>query len=240
MAIRWGRGENAAEAAQHSGEGGATGLDAAPGRCFGINGYLLTDLLPSTDEAWADRYPPHLAAAAEFHFAPLEIAHAASDWLAEGARAAGKPIVDLGAGAGKFCLAAAARHSDVEWVGAEIRPALVAEARRLQAGFGLLNCRFAEADITSSDLTPYAGAFLFNPFYEQLDASADELGDGLPRGRDAYRRACAALRQNLALLGGRFRLATYYCHGPEVPTGWGQVWVPALDRLAGWTRAERD
>lgn len=193
--------------------------------------------LPPTDAAWDARYPPALRAAAAYHFAPLAVAHAAADWLAAHARATGRPVADLGAGAGKFCLAAAARHPDVAWVGLEIRPALLAEAERWRAGFGLANARFAEADVTAHDLAPYAGAFCFNPLYERLDASATELGGGVPRGREAYREACAGLRQNLGRRGRPgFRLAAYYCHGPEVPAGWTLDWAPGHDRLAGWVR----
>ena len=195
--------------------------------------------LPPADAAWDARYPPALCAAAAFHFAPLAITHAASDWLAARARATGLPVADLGAGAGKFCVAAAARHPNVRWVGLEIRPALLAEAERWRSGYALGNLSFRDANITTHPLDGYAGAFCFNPFYERLDASATELGDGVSRGRAAYREACTGLRQNLSSTPPGFRLAAYYCHGPELPAGWSIYNELRVDRLEGLIRPRR-
>lgn len=190
--------------------------------------------LPTSDAAWDARYPPDLRVAAPLHFVPLATARAASDWLAQHARASGKPVVDLGAGAGKFVLAAADRHPGVEWVGLELRASLLGEAERWRREARLANVGFAKADITAADLGAYAGAFCFNPFYEQLDASARGLGDGLPRGRAAYRAACASLRENVARVGPGFALATYFCHGPEIPAQWRRTWEAEDGRLVGW------
>ena len=197
---------------------------------------LVDPYPPVDDDAWDARYPPALRPAAALHFAPVRVAELAADWLAAAARAVQRPVIDLGAGAGKFCLVAAERHRDVEWVGAELRPALLAEAERQRAAAGLDNLCLLTADITTLELAPYAGAFLFNPFYEQLDASATELGPGLLRGRAAYRAACAGLRQNLTHAPADFRLVAYYCHGPELPAGWRSGREACDGRLEEWIK----
>ena len=194
--------------------------------------------LAKTDAEWDAAYGPRLAAAAGVHFTDLASVHRASDYLAGGARGTGEgALVDLGSGAGKFVLAAAARHPACIWRGVEARPELVAEAEAWRARYGVPNARFERGDLLEVDLADYAGAYLFNPFAELLDARPD-LGGGLGAwGREGFRAGVGALRQNLSRAAEGFRLVTYYCEEGQVPEGYARAW--AEGKLVGWRRVLR-
>ena len=189
--------------------------------------------LPTDDDAWDGLYAGALAGAAGFHFTDLATAHAASDWLVAGG---GTRFVDLGSGTGKFVLAAAARHPDVQWWGAELRPELHAVAEDWRRRYGLANAHFAQVDLRDFPLAGFAGAYVFNPFGELLDPRPDLGADGLgERGAVAYRASLGALRQNLSTTPEGFRLATYYCGEGQVPRGYERAW--AEGKLVGWVWA---
>ena len=194
--------------------------------------------LPETDEEWDAAYGAGLTAAAGWHFTDLASAHRASDYLAGGVAGTGeRACVDLGSGAGKFVLAAAARHPARVWHGVEARPRLVAEAEAWRARYGVPNARFEAGDLLEVNFADYAGAYLFNPFGELLDARPD-LGGGLrARGREGFRAGVGALRQNLSRAPEGFRLVTYYCEEGQVPEGYVRVW--AEEKLVGWRRVPR-
>jgi predicted RNA methylase len=122
-----------------------------------------------------DRFlPDRLRAASSRHWTPLVVALRVAEWLDElGIRT----VVDLGSGAGKFCVAAAlAGHARL--TGIEQRPWLVEAARDLAREFevddrvefiqGVLgNCAVPEAD----------AYYLFNPFGENLFGPDDHVDD---------------------------------------------------------------
>ena len=187
--------------------------------------------LPETDADWDRRYGPALAPAAGLHFSDLAAVRRAADFLAAGPQAA-RGVIDLGAGAGKFVLAAADRHPGLPWVGVDFSEGLLAEAEAWRTRHGLHNAHFLHADLLDVPLAGYGGAYVFNPFGGLLDPDAS--GGLIARGRDvaAYRRCVGALRQNVRDVEPGFRLVTYYCEEGQVPSGYGRVWADG--KLAAW------
>ncbi len=185
------------------------------------------------DAAWNGHYTGDLARAAEFHFTPLATCTTASKWLAGVAG----PVVDIGAGAGKFLLAAALQYPATTWVGLERRSWLVAEGKRWIAAGKLANVVLAKADASLTNLKAFNGAYVFNPFYEHLDAGSNLDQDCLA-GSQFYIDKCSALRQNLAQTPAKFRLVTYFCYGGEIPGSFEQVWEDEEQKLKGWLQTK--
>ena len=205
--------------------------------------------LPTSDEEWVAALPPEIAAAAAMYFSELTVVHTASDWLVAqvSARLGERPgrsvalarrrFVDLGAGAGKFCLAAAGRHPGADWVGVEHRAALLAEAERLRESYRLHNCRFDAGEIAGVALGGFDGAYAFNPFGELLDARPGLAPVGAV-GLDAYRASRETLCAQLLDAPRGFALVGYYLAPGDVPTGaYHLLWRGEAGRLEGWIRA---
>ena len=182
------------------------------------------------DQSWDTRYPSDLQQAAEFHFAPLSIVEHAAAWLADTEAAS---ILDIGAGAGKFCVRAAELHPHAQWVGVELRARLVREAQRWIDAMGLDNCQVYQGEATESSLAGFTGVFIYNPFYEATDPKL-ALDAELVGGHDSYAERCVALRQNLSHVPRGFRLVSYFCYGPELPDTLQRVWEAADGKLIGW------
>jgi tRNA G46 methylase TrmB len=80
----------------------------------------------------------------------------------------GMSVLDVGAGAGKFCITAALAMPNAQFVGIEWRPHLVRFATRLAREWSLSNVRFVHGDALALDWSLYDAFYLYNPFAEQI------------------------------------------------------------------------
>jgi SAM-dependent methyltransferase len=116
-----------------------------------------------TDEAFDEVFPEAVRQASEVHWTPVEVAFRAARLLAPTRSAR---VLDVGAGAGKFCLiAAAATGADVH--GIERSPYLASVAREAARRMGVaINVR--DGTFETEDPSTFDGIYLFNPFTESL------------------------------------------------------------------------
>lgn len=177
-----------------------------------------------------DRFlPDELRAVSGQYWTPLAVAKRVAEWLdALGVRT----VVDIGSGAGKFCVAAAL-VSDCRFTGLEERPSLVASARILARVFDLHDrVSFVEGALGVVP-TPSADAYyLFNPFgpycigaTHDADASA-----GFNEGRFAHDVAAAEKLFRRAPAGTC--VVTYNGFGGRIPADYQQLRVDLTSQAA--------
>ena len=132
------------------------------------------------DEALDGVFPEGFRRFRAQHATPVEVAATAAGWLAE--RGATR-VLDVGAGAGRFCVTGAL-VTQMAFTGVERRPWLVEAAREVARALGATRASFACGDVRDADWSGHDGFYLFNPFAEHhLDE--DECIDlAWPRGRD--------------------------------------------------------
>jgi len=134
------------------------------------------------DRAFDSFLPEDLRAASAEYWTPLAVALQAARWLDEFGV---QRVVDIGAGPGKFCVAAALA-SRCELVGLEHRPRLVAVARTLARQFGVKDRACFQQGSLGACL-PAAGAYyLYNPFAENLFGPGNTLADDVEFSCDRF------------------------------------------------------
>jgi SAM-dependent methyltransferase len=195
----------------------------------------VTDAIdtPLDDDAFDDQLPFHLQIKAAVYFTPVQIARSAARLLAP---RPGMVVLDVGAGAGKFCITAASTVPDATFVGIEWRGELVALANRLAEKAGLSNVSFAHGDALDLDWSPYDGFYLYNPFAEQLFPP----GCGLDRTTDFdphnYILYVTAVRERLASVRAGTRVVTYHGFGAPLPENYEWVSGDPTGRLELWIK----
>ena len=117
------------------------------------------------------------------HWTPLEIIETTLDWLQLDESS---HVLDIGSGAGKFCVVAGSR-SKAEFTGIEMRPDLVEAANALKDQLKTNNVVFRQADITTIDFKNYSHFYYYNPFCEYI-AEFDHIDDTITYDPDSYRR----------------------------------------------------
>lgn len=163
--------------------------DTPAANCNGTQ-YVADALRSGTcpSEYWFDRsLPQDLQVVSREHWTPLIVALRVAKWLDDlGVRT----VVDIGSGAGKFCVAAALACG-CDFTGIEQRPRLVAAARQLARTFAVDDrVRFIEGTLGQCSIPEADAYYLFNPFGENLYPDA-RLDDAVELGDARYERDIA-------------------------------------------------
>lgn len=171
---------------------------------------------------------PALRDVSEDYWTPIPVVRRVAAWLrAERVHT----VVDIGSGAGKFCVATALL-APCHVVGLEQRQSLVTAARALAAQFGVADrVTFVHGDFGVAP-TPVGDAYyLFNPFGEYSFGSAGD-DDGVAYTRAAYQRDLAAMVRFLAAAPAGTRVITYNGFGRTLPRSYEQTRVDVSFRGA--------
>ncbi|WP_449397566.1 methyltransferase domain-containing protein [Chryseobacterium wanjuense] len=108
------------------------------------------------DSVFDQIYPPHVKVVAERHWTPVAIAKKAAEYLAE---KPGRKVLDIGAGAGKFCLVGAVSTNGF-FYGVEQRASLTRISRKIAKKNNIINVEFINSNINEVSFADYE-AFYF-------------------------------------------------------------------------------
>jgi tRNA A58 N-methylase Trm61 len=188
----------------------------------------------SSDESFDEQLPPGLQLKSSVFFTPIDVARNVAALLAP---EPGMRVLDIGAGAGKFCLAGAVEIPTATFVGVECRGHLVRLANYLARRLQLPNARFIHADALDLDWSEYDAFYLYNPFAEQLLEAAFMLDHTIVLDPQNFVRYVSAVRERLALARVGTRVVTYHGYGaPTLPgyelarkdaagSDWIELWI---------------
>lgn len=175
-----------------------------------------------SDRAFDRFLPDQLRVVSGQYWTPLVVAKRAAEWLDE---LNVRTVVDIGSGAGKFCVAAAlAGHC--HFMGLEQRSRLVASARTLARVFEV-DDRVSFIEGAFGDIaTPIADAYyLYNPFGEYLFASRHYFDRELELSDKRHARDVAAVEDLLQRARVGTCVLTYNGFGGRVPASYQQIRV---------------
>lgn len=179
--------------------------------------------------------PPPLRDVSDDYWTPAPVVRHVAAWLREEETGT---IVDIGAGAGKFCVGMALL-TRCRVIGLEQRPSLVTAARRLATHFGVHErVTFIEGAFGAVP-TPAADAYyLFNPFSEYTFDGVEAARDDVTFTRDTWRRDVEAMTRFLAALPVGTLVVTYNGFGRYPPRTFEQTRVDLSFRgpLRLWTK----
>lgn len=166
-----------------------------------------------SDLAFDAHLPEPLRRASRRFWTPVEVARRVAWWLA---LAGARRVLDIGSGAGKFCVAAA-MTSDLELVGVERRVHLVMAASDLARRFRVdARARFLCGEPDACLVRTFDALYLFNPFEENLFDHSGRLDDTVEMGPERYLREVAEVEAMLASVAPGTHLVTYNGFGGRI------------------------
>lgn len=180
--------------------------------------------------------PGALAGAADAHFTPVHVATRAALLLTQHLPTAN--VLDIGAGAGKFCIHGALSVPTARFVGVELRPHLVALAHSLARQLHADNTQFICGDAFELDWCLYDAIYLFNPFGEFLHDGYQPLDDALHLTSADFFRFVELAEKRLSTLRPGMRVMTYHGFGGAMPAGFALLSSTPIgsDALELWCR----
>jgi hypothetical protein len=181
---------------------------------------------------------PELVGVSQTHWTPVAVAMRVAEWIHDLGL---EQVVDIGSGAGKFCIVAALA-SGARFIGIEQRPNLVSAARVLAKKFQVEDRVQFISGTFGEDLVPAADAYYFyNPFGENLYGASAQIDRSVDFGLDRYAHDVTAAEQFLRRAPPGTNIFTYNGFGGRVPSNYATLRVdfnlPNLLRM--WRKTGR-
>lgn len=161
------------------------------------------------DELLDGLYPPEFRRFRRQHTTPVEVAARAAAWLAPTPDAR---VLDVGSGAGRFCVTGALTTLG-HFTGVEQRGWLVEAAREAASKLGVTRAEFVNGDIRSLDWTAFEGFYLFNPFGENYLPDDEQIDHAEVRARDRMDADISFVEQQLVRAPFGTRVVTWHGFG---------------------------
>lgn len=168
-----------------------------------------------------DHYLPRaLRQVSPRHWTPLEVVARAATWLDDLGIAS---VVDIGSGAGKFCVAAALA-CDASFIGLEQRADLVRSARELAELFGVqARVRFEHVTFTPEALPIADAYYVYNPFGENLLRADEQIDLEVELTGERHAREVIAFETMLRGLPRGAHVLAYNGYGGVMPANYTEL-----------------
>lgn len=174
----------------------------------------------SADDAFDRFLPRELSDVSGQYWTPLPVVRRAAGWLRD---AQVRTVVDIGSGAGKFCVAAALL-TRCRFIGLEQRAALVASARDLARTFDVDDRVTFVHGNCGATTTPVGDAYyVFNPFGEYTFGSARFDEPGVNFTKETFNADLAAMTEVLSRAPAGTYVITLNGIGGTFPKGYEQI-----------------
>ena len=178
-------------------------------------------------------YPFKLKDAVEMHFTPIEVAKTAARYLAH---KKGVKVLDIGSGAGKFCMIGSA-CTEGYFTGIELRESLFATALRISKRYNLLNIEFVHANITDISFKDFDAFYFFNAFYENVSRlGVGKINNELDLSRELYDTYSFYVKQQLDSMPVGTKLVTYFSFSKEIPDSYHLQFTDFDGKLKMWEK----
>ena len=158
-------------------------------------------------------YPTYIQQLARRHWTPLNVARMASEFLVTGEDVR---VLDIGSGAGKFCLSASYYKPQAIFDGVEQRNSLVEHAETARNILGLFNVTFIHGNFTQVNFQKYNHFYFYNSFFENLEGT-DKIDDSIQYSPALYNYYSGYLYKELEKMPVGTRIVTYCSWSDEIP-----------------------
>jgi Methyltransferase domain len=164
------------------------------------------------DEIFDSIYPLRYKIISKFHFTPVSVAQVAANYLVQ---IPGTRVLDIGSGAGKFCMVGASCTSG-HFTGVEQRKNLYRLALRLAKMSVPERIEFRLSNITEVNFEDFDAIYYYNSFYENI-FQASAIDQAVTLDKTLYTLYTQFMREQLGKMPIGTRLVTYFSFMDEVP-----------------------
>jgi SAM-dependent methyltransferase len=198
---------------------------------FNPTSYYLDNYF-SEESHFCQLYPLPIQQLDKKHWSPLVVVNRATKFLVN------KPdakILDIGSGAGKFCLAGAYYKPSAFFYGVEQRQYLVDCAISVKAKLGRLHVDFFHKNFTQLDFKEFDNFYFYNSFFENI-AGSDTIDDSIDYSIELYNYYTRVLSRKLDELPSGTRIVTYKSFDYEIPPGFSLMDAQMDNQLKFWRK----
>lgn len=183
------------------------------------------------DHLFNTLYPLRIKKLSERHWTSVEVAKLAADYLVD------KPnckVLDIGSGAGKFCLVGAASTKGL-FYGVEQREGLVKLSQRIAKKYQIGNVEFIHSNITEISFSDYDAFYFYNSFYENIGQFM-AIDATVHLEENLYFQYSEYVENQLKKTPVGTRLVTYWSMWLEIPEGFDLEFTAYNGKLNFWKK----
>jgi len=184
------------------------------------------------DDDFDEIYPDDIRPMAFTHFTPVDMAIKAANFLV---KKTGTKVLDIGSGAGKFCMIGSA-CTDGHFTGVEQRDNLHELGEQIHQKYKLQNITFINANINQIDFSDYDAFYFFNPFYENI-IQFDKIDDAVEVETDLYDEYSSYVKNQLDKMPLGTRLVTFFSAYDEVPKSYKLISKNDRQKISMWEKS---
>ncbi len=171
------------------------------------------------DRVFDQLFPEPVRRVSSRFWTPINVARKAAKILTKGSG----PVLDVGAGVGKFCILGALT-TDGEFHGLEHREELVDIANGVIAALGLSSrVRVFHGALDDVSWTRYSSFYFCNPFEENIFPEARRYDDQVELSKTRFEQDTARIERELDAASVGTRIVTFHGLGARVPTTYRQL-----------------
>ena len=183
------------------------------------------------DNEFNELYPIRIKKLAPRHWTPVKIARKAADFLVD---KPDKKVLDIGSGAGKFCLVGAALTNGI-FYGVEQRKSLIKLSRKIAKKYKIDNAEFIHSNIMEISFLDYDAFYFFNSFQENIDLTA-RIDKSIAPSKELYHLYTGYLKDQLDKTPIGTKLVTYWSNCSEVPKSFSLEAISHSGVLIFWRK----
>ena len=190
------------------------------------------DHIFENEQSFCQLYPLSIQQLDKLHWSPLNVIYKAVQFLANREDA---KILDIGSGAGKFCLAGAYYKPSAAFYGVEQRQYLIGHAESANAKLGRMKVKFLHKNFTQLNLKEFNGFYFYNSFFESIPGT-DKIDDSIAYSPELYHYYSRYLYRELDEMPAGTRVASYCSWDDEIPPGYQLVETDMDQLLKFWEK----
>ena len=168
-----------------------------------------------SDQVFDSIYDSEIRKLSALHWTPAHVAIALARILV---KHPGSVVLDVGSGAGKFCVLGALATKGT-FIGVEQRPYFVGVARNLAQILGINRAEFLCGNALDLDWRPFNAVYLFNPFWENIE-QVNAIDNSITLSEDVFNGYVFSVQEKLSHCNVGTRVATLNGFGGAMPDGY--------------------
>ena len=185
-----------------------------------------------TDDEFDSLYPPAIRKISALYFTPISVAVRAAAYLS---KSANSRVLDIGSGAGKFCIAGAL-HTQGEFIGVEYRKSFWLAASHIVQRYNLNHVGFIHSNIDKIDFAEYDAFYFFNSFYENVHES-NKINTEVDLNPSLYLEYSDYVKAQLDQRPIKTKVVTYFSYTKEIPPSYKLVATDFEGKLKMWEKS---
>lgn len=185
----------------------------------------LAEGRPVSDVQFDRLYPPDLRRVSNLHWTEIGVVRQALELLDP---KEGDVVLDIGSGAGKFCLVGSLLRP-AHFLGIEERPHLVEAATAAAARLGATRASFSAEDALALDWRHFPMLYLFNPFEENVMPLGHRIDAQPQHSRQRHKQSVRAAQQKLARMPRGTKVVLFHGMGAPMPETYELVHQSIVD-----------